>query len=144
MWRYLGSYILLKLLAIALNLLSLFIFGTGQAFCFCTEVDDCQGAANLLVVKRAVNSQQRDLQFELTSDINENCCVDCFKSMDAAGWVGKSVDSSDFEVIRSFPPWTVFVISQNEIAERNSIRAPPNGYGSPGTKTYLAKRVFLI
>lgn len=134
----------MRLLAITLNLLFLFMFGTGQAFCFCTESDDCQGVTNVVAAENAVNSQQKDLQPELTSNNSEDCCVDCFKSMDTAGWVGKSFDSSDFEIVRSFPSWTAFAIPQNDTVERTCIRAPPNGYGSPGTKTYLAKRVFLI
>lgn len=133
----------MRLLAITLNLLFLFIFGAGQ-ICFCTESDNCQGAANLIISKKPVSNDSEELQIKRSSVCNEDCCVDCFSSIDIAAWAGNLFDGTNFETAGPIPSWTTFAITKNDSAERPRVRAPPNGFGSPGTKTYLAMQSLLI
>ncbi len=133
----------MRLLVITLNLLFLFIFGAGQ-ICFCTESDDCQGASSLLVAKEVASLCPKELQNDCTAASNPDCCVDCFNSIDIAAWAGSLFDGTNFEASGPIHPWTTFAIAKNESVERPRVRAPPNGFGSPGTKTYLAMQSLLI
>ncbi len=135
----------MRLLAITLNLLLLFIFGAGQ-ICFCTESDNCQAVTNFSADSDpfAIDTAPKKLQVKCASAGNQDCCVDCFNSMDIAAGAGNSFDNTSFEVAGPVPSWTPFAIAQNENVERPRVRAPPNGFGRPGTKTYLAKQSLLI
>lgn len=133
----------MKLLAFTLNLLFLFIFGAGQ-ICFCTESDDCQGAANFFVSIEPVTAGPKELKTDQTSATSQDCCVDCLNSIDVAMWTGNLFDGTNFEASAPIPSWTAFAIIKNACLERPSVRAPPNGFGSPGTKTYLTLQSLLI
>lgn len=135
----------MRLLTITLNLLFLFIFGAGQ-ICFCTESDKCQGVASFFADSDsiAIGTVSKEPQVKCASAGNQDCCVDCFNSIDIAAGAGNSIDSTSFEVAGPVPSWTPFAIAQNENVERPRVRAPPNGFGRTGTKTYLAKQSLLI
>ena len=140
---YLGITADLGPLAITLNLLFLFIFGAGQ-ICFCSESDNCQGTANLIVSKKTVKEDSEELQIRQSPLWNQDCCVHCFSSMEIAVWAFNLFDGTSFELTCPIPPWTTFEIAANDGADRPRVRAPPNGFGSPGTKTYLAIQSLLI
>lgn len=150
-----GALLSLRFLAIVLNIIFLFSYGTGQAFCLCSDDDDCRGVANILLTTKAVelsktictsfvleeNEIQNNIAQLQATETEDNCCSNCFQSINSAitniapiyfvNFAKEQIACSD-----------IFCGTNREETRGYGVRAPP-AHG-PGSKTYLAKRVFLI